>query len=985
MKYVMDSSFLTGCELVDSQHAQLFEAINALLETCGRGADMTGLQKSVDFLSDYTVKHFFDEEQLLKKHGFSGIESHHQYHETFKKIVSGLAHEFILKGVSDPLIQKVEDKIGTWLIEHIKGEDFRWAAELRGKAPEMFAKSGGASSGAVMLNGSPAAIPAANSAAPDLSPAASSMAAPVPAAAAPGPAAPNPSTEEGGGAAVETVPSTPSPAAAVPAVTGGAVSAPVESAAFAESPAPLSIPAAARGGRFLSIRHKLFFLILILSLAAFTGFGVFILNGTRMYGISRALADDYGQALAGNYFDRLNSFLGAIQASSGVSQNLGETFYLLKDTLSPEELAAVMEEEYHRAFAREPDLLGGGAFFEPHAFYPDVRDFHYFASKVPAGEGDSGEADTRWAGNEWAWDVDTYEEGWYQTVLPKDWDRSKPRENRYYWSELYKDASVDTLMVSVGLPLYSPEKVITGVATVDVSLLTLRRMISAFKLPTPSAKIAGFSTLNNATFAMSGGEDDDIVPYPEDGWLAELAPLKPGEVFVNDNLTLDGEAYSLSASIHESGIGLAILIPHKEKYETLDAPRRNSWIAAAAAALVMIGAAFLVFLGLNWWIVAPVKRSSQFFEALARGDLTQTIAVRGGDELAQMTRTLAATREEIRGLITAIGEKVRTLSSVGAELQNMTASSERAITSINASTRNMKVKSSDQAGEMVKTNAAMSRITLNIETLNAHIEKQAETISRSSASIQEMISSITSITASLAQNERDLLRLREASSQGNAALQKVSADIQEVSQESERLLEINKVIQNIAGQTNLLAMNAAIEAAHAGDVGRGFAVVADEIRKLAESSSQQAKTVSGVLKNIKDALNGISRSAAASLKQFEEIDEGFKTVSAQEMGIRASMEQRDAENKEILEAMEASNKITQDVRNNAAEIQRGSREVIDEGGNLETLTGEVIAAVNEIGGGIDTIHTAVARIGEIGQRNKRDLEGLLGEIAKFKV
>jgi methyl-accepting chemotaxis protein len=350
-----------------------------------------------------------------------------------------------------------------------------------------------------------------------------------------------------------------------------------------------------------------------------------------------------------------------------------------------------------------------------------------------------------------------------------------------------------------------------------------------------------------------------------------------------------------------------------------------------------------------------------------------------------MTRLLAQTQECIKSLIKAIDGKAQTLSSVGTELQNMMTDAAAVINQINANARNMKSKSANQAEGVVETNTAVGQIISNIENLNGHIEKQAESVSRSSASIEEMISNITAITASLAQNDQELRRLRESSSQGNAALQKVSADIQEVSKESERLLEINKVIQNIASQTNLLAMNAAIEAAHAGDVGRGFAVVAEEIRKLAESSSEQAKTVSGVLKNIKDALGGISSSTLASLRQFEEIDSGFEAVSAQGMKIRNAMEQQDAGNKEVLESMETSNEITRNVRNNSSEIQNRGREVINEGRNLETLTGEVTGAINEIGSGIENINAAIIRTGEISRKNKEDIEDLLREITRFKI
>jgi len=250
----------------------------------------------------------------------------------------------------------------------------------------------------------------------------------------------------------------------------------------------------------MNVRFKVTALILGLSLASFIGFGIFIFNSARVQQINRSIIGDYEDALARESFSMLNDFLNAIQASSANSQNLAETFYMLKDTLSRQQLARMMETEYHRAFAREINLLGGGAFFEPNAFYPDIYDFHYFSSKELTAAGVPAEKDVKWVGfdvqtdsaNEWTWDVDTYEEGWYLSALPKGWDRNKPREGRYYWSDLYVDTSVNALMVSVCIPIYNSAKTIVGVATVDVSLSTLQKMISSFRLPTPSARLQVF-------------------------------------------------------------------------------------------------------------------------------------------------------------------------------------------------------------------------------------------------------------------------------------------------------------------------------------------------------------------------------------------------------------------------------------------------------------------------------------------------------------
>jgi len=114
--------------------------------------------------------------------------------------------------------------------------------------------------------------------------------------------------------------------------------------------------------------------------------------------------------------------------------------------------------------------------------------------------------------------------------------------------------------------------------------------------------------------------------------------------------------------------------------------------------------------------------------------------------------------------------------------------------------------------------------------------------------------------------------LQSSSEEGGHGLKEVSVDIQEIAKESDGLMEINAVMENIASQTNLLSMNAAIEAAHAGEAGKGFAVVADEIRKLAESSSDQSKTIGTVLKKIAESIKNITGSTDNVLKKFEAID-----------------------------------------------------------------------------------------------------------------
>jgi hemerythrin len=133
MEYQWDKSIETGHEMIDSQHKQLFDAINNLLDACKEGKGVDELKKSMDFLNDYTIKHFFDEEQVQQKYQYPDFVNHKKLHDDFKKVVRDLSVQLIMKGPSEEMVNEVRTKIGSWLLNHIKVQDFKLAAYIRGK------------------------------------------------------------------------------------------------------------------------------------------------------------------------------------------------------------------------------------------------------------------------------------------------------------------------------------------------------------------------------------------------------------------------------------------------------------------------------------------------------------------------------------------------------------------------------------------------------------------------------------------------------------------------------------------------------------------------------------------------------------------------------------------------------------------------------------------------------------------------------------
>ena len=386
-------------------------------------------------------------------------------------------------------------------------------------------------------------------------------------------------------------------------------------------------------------------------------------------------------------------------------------------------------------------------------------------------------------------------------------------------------------------------------------------------------------------------------------------------------------------------------------------------------------------------ITKPIVNVSLMLKDISEGegDLTKSIDIHTKDEVGDLAHYFNLTLEKIRGLVVTIKTQAVKLHDIGTELSANMTETAAAVNEITSNVNSIKGQVMGQSASVTETNSTMEQVVGNINKLNDQVESQAASVTESSSAIEEMLANISSVTQTLIKNTENVNSLGEASEIGRGDLQEVSTDIQEIARESEGLLEINAVMENIASQTNLLSMNAAIEAAHAGEAGKGFAVVADEIRKLAESSGEQSKTISAVLKKIKGSIDKISKSTENVINRFEVIDTRVRTVSEQEENIRNAMEEQGQGSKQILEAIGQLNTITQSVRDGSTEMLQGSKEVIQESTNLERVTQEITNGMNEMATGADQINVAVTRVNEITQETMESIEILVSEVSKFKV
>jgi methyl-accepting chemotaxis protein len=407
---------------------------------------------------------------------------------------------------------------------------------------------------------------------------------------------------------------------------------------------------------------------------------------------------------------------------------------------------------------------------------------------------------------------------------------------------------------------------------------------------------------------------------------------------------------------------------------------------------IVIAAAAVFLSSLAGWVVAqriakPISGISETLKSISEGegDLTKTIAVAGKSEIGDLAHYFNLTLKKIRELIIIIKEQTAALFNIGNELASSMEETAAAINQITVNIQSIKTRVINQSASVTETNSTMEQITVNIDKLNGHIERQAASVSQSSSAIEQMIANIKSVTETLVNNSGNVRELAEASALGQKSLEEVTDDIRNIARESEGILEINAVMENIASQTNLLSMNAAIEAAHAGEAGKGFAVVAGEIRKLAESSGAQSKTISEVLKKIKTSIDKISRSAANVLTKFEAINLGIKIVSDQEAEIRKAMEEQSAGSRQVMETLGQLNGISRQVKDGSMEMLEGSREVILESQRLEKVTQEISGGMNEMALGADQINSAVNEVNTVSGHNKENIDILVKEVSRFKV
>jgi methyl-accepting chemotaxis protein len=585
--------------------------------------------------------------------------------------------------------------------------------------------------------------------------------------------------------------------------------------------------------------------------------------------------------------------------------------------------------------------------------------------------------------------------------LQTDWYRTAEQSGNAGWTGIREDPASKRLVLSPFAPIHDKTGEVAGVLGANLPLEGIKQIL-----------VDATKGLGAGAFILSG--EGELVAASDEGQDASggaSATLKLGTASANrviaaasaysskdavsaasagnstwyNEVKAEGKTYFISSSPLHGDLGLnwraLIYLPESEVMSLFWKSLALS-LAVSLAALLLCIAVIAIFARTLSTSIRDIMKS---LTAIARGDLSGSLAVTSRTELGDIQKAIGELAERFAAIITNMRESAEQSAVSSESLAASSAQTAATITEMSASIgsmRKLSEKLDDSAAQTERAKGVVAEaagtVLSSVGELEAEVERAGKLISAIAERLKELAGK------SEAEHET-ALRISGLGSEGKESIDASVAAMASMEESADRTMELVGIIDNIAEQTGLLAMNAAIEAAHAGEAGRGFAVVAEEIRKLSESTAENAENISKTIAQSVEGIHTASATSSSSGASLGAVIDSIDGLTAELNGVSTDLGALAGRSDEVMAALSALSGTAERLSGASGQLGEGATSIGRTVEDVRRLASENRGATEEMAIGVKEIDSAAGSLSELSRKNADISASMKASVEIFKL